>query len=546
MNSAGDLMTKKPRKRHNFHAAQAATAFAAALRAHQAGRLQEAEQHYRQALAADPKHIDALHLFGVLAHQAGRSDVAVDLIGKALALDERVPDLHYNIGLAYGALGRLEEAAAHNRTAIALKPDYAEAHINLGNALAGQGKHADAIRSYERVLALRPSLPEAHYNIANTLAALDRTDEAVTHYERALALRPDYAEAHNNLGTVLMAQGNAAEAAERHRRALALKPDLVAAYVNLGSVLDAQGRHNEAADCYRRAVACDPNHAEAHNNLGGALLARSVLSEAAACFERALELKPAFAEASLNLAKTLVGLGDLERALWVTRQVHAGRETPETRAMFFLCLRDPRSAPFAEGYRDDLIRAIDEPWGNPRPLTVVATSVIKRNLAIAECVARVEAAWPALLTGEALFGAAGVAPIAEDRLLRTLLESVQNFDRTLEWFLTALRATLLQQAAQSGAQGTDELSLTFYCALARQCFINEYVFAYPQTKPMRSAACRSGLRRARVRDADCTAPGRRACRLYAVACLAVRRRPAGAGVARTGRRSADPAGERTG
>ena len=92
------------------------------------------------------KHIDALHLFGVLAHQVGRSDAAVELIGKALALDEHVPDFHYNIGLAYGALGRLDEAAAHNRKAIALKPEYAEAHMNLGNALAGQGKHADAIR----------------------------------------------------------------------------------------------------------------------------------------------------------------------------------------------------------------------------------------------------------------------------------------------------------------------------------------------------------------------------------------------------------------
>ena len=92
-------MAEKPQQRNDFRAAQAATEFAAALRAHHR-RMQEAEQHYRQALAADPKHIDALHLFGVLAHQAGRSDIAVDLIGKALALDERVPDFHYNIGLA--------------------------------------------------------------------------------------------------------------------------------------------------------------------------------------------------------------------------------------------------------------------------------------------------------------------------------------------------------------------------------------------------------------------------------------------------------------
>ena len=465
-------MAKKPQQRDGFRAAQAATEFSAALRAHQAGRMQEAEQHYRQVLAADAKHIDALHLFGVLAHQVGRSDAAVELIGKALALDERVPDFHYNIGLAYGALGRLDEAAAHNRKAIALKPDYAEAHMNLGNALAGQGKHAEAIRAYERVLALRPSLPEGHYNLANTLAALGRPADAAARYHQALALRPDYAEAHNNLGTVLMAQGNAAEAAERHQRALALKPSLAAAYLNLGNALSAQGKRDEAVGWYRQALARDAGNAEAHNNLGGALMARGELSEAAACFERGLALKPDLAEASVNLAKALIGLGDLERALRVTRDTHERHETAETRALFFFCLRDPRSAPHAADYREYLIRAIDEPWGNPRPLTIVATSLIKQNAAISECIARVEAAWPTLPTADALFGSSDLASMAEDRLLRTLLESVQNNDVALERLLTAAR-----RALPDVDEPEQETTLAFACALARQCFINEYVFA---------------------------------------------------------------------
>ena len=224
--------------------------------------------------------------------------------------------------------------------------------MNLGNALAGQGMHAEAIRVYERVLALRPGLPGGDYNLANTLA-LGRPAEAVTHYERALALRPDYAEAHNNLGTVLLAQGNAMEAAERHRRALALKPDLVAAYVNLGSVLDARGRARRSDRLLPGgALARDANHAEAHNNLGGVLLTRGALSEAAACFERALALKPDLAAASLDLLKALVGLGNLERALRVARNVHDRRKTAESRAAFFLCLRDPRSIAYAADYRD--------------------------------------------------------------------------------------------------------------------------------------------------------------------------------------------------
>jgi len=60
-------------------------AFDLALQHHQAGRLHEAEQLYRQVLAQQPNHAKALHLLGVLAGQVGRNDVAVDLIRRAIA-----------------------------------------------------------------------------------------------------------------------------------------------------------------------------------------------------------------------------------------------------------------------------------------------------------------------------------------------------------------------------------------------------------------------------------------------------------------------------
>ena len=226
---------KKPRA--GRQAAEAAHQFATAVQHHQAGRLREAEHFYRQALAADPKHVDSLHLLGVLAHQVGRSDLAIDLIGKALALNERIPEFHYNIGLAFSALRRFGEAAAHNRRAVGLRPDYAEAHLNLGNALNAQGQHVAALASYQRALALRPGSPELHYNIANALAETGRTDDAITHYRQALALRPDYAEAHNNLGAALVTCDELEEAAACFQRALALKPDLPGTGLGLARVL---------------------------------------------------------------------------------------------------------------------------------------------------------------------------------------------------------------------------------------------------------------------------------------------------------------------
>src|SRR3979409_391375 len=60
-------------------------AIQAALEHHQAGRLSQAEAHYRQILQAEPNHPDALHNLGVMASQVGKHEIAVELIGKAIS-----------------------------------------------------------------------------------------------------------------------------------------------------------------------------------------------------------------------------------------------------------------------------------------------------------------------------------------------------------------------------------------------------------------------------------------------------------------------------
>ncbi len=63
-------------------------ALAIAAAHHQAGRFQAAEQIYRQILAAEPNHADALHLLGVVASQMGNYEIAVKCLGRAIQLAE--------------------------------------------------------------------------------------------------------------------------------------------------------------------------------------------------------------------------------------------------------------------------------------------------------------------------------------------------------------------------------------------------------------------------------------------------------------------------
>jgi tetratricopeptide (TPR) repeat protein len=259
---------------------------------HQAGRLHEAEPLYRQILAQQPSHADAMHLLGVLAGQAGQNDNAVDLIRRAIALNPNWPAAHSNLGNVLRDKGQLDEAIAAYRQAIALRPNFAEAHRNLGIALQEKGQFDEAIAAlsqasrhradwampclnlgqlfrelgrfeearsaFRRAVQCEPDNSLAHGCLAMTLAELQRFDEAGKALDRAAALSPDSASTHEARGIILARNGRGAQAVDSFRRALEIAPESALGWTNLGQALRQIGRFAEAADCFRQVLARRP------------------------------------------------------------------------------------------------------------------------------------------------------------------------------------------------------------------------------------------------------------------------------------------------
>jgi len=234
-----------------------------ALRHHQAGRLTEADQIYRQILAIDADHADSLHLLGMIAYQGGRHELAVEMIRQAIAINGEQAPYHSNLGTVLQAQGELDEAAACYERALALQPAIAAIHTNLGNVLQAQGKLEEAVACQERALALKPDCDAVLYNLGNALQAQDKLDDAVACYRRAVALKPDCAAVFYNLGNALLAQDNLDEAVACYEQALAIKPDHAEAHHNLGCVFFALGNPDEALVRHRRALAIQPDYAQA-------------------------------------------------------------------------------------------------------------------------------------------------------------------------------------------------------------------------------------------------------------------------------------------
>jgi tetratricopeptide (TPR) repeat protein len=294
---------------------RAAGLFSAGLAHHQGGRLAQAETHYRETLALQPDHADALHLLGVIASQVGRHDVAVDLIGRAIALDRMSALYHSNHGLALAGLKRFADAIASYDRALALRPDNAEVRYNRGNALLALGRPREALEAYERALLAKPDHVEALCNRGAALAALGRSDEALSSYDRALALAPEFSEALANRGNALKALGRLDDALVSYDRALTARPGDAQALFNRGVTLHELRRFEEALASYDDVLAANPDYAEALSNRGDALKELGRLHDALASYDRALAVRPDYAEALSNRGNVLKLLRRFDDAL---------------------------------------------------------------------------------------------------------------------------------------------------------------------------------------------------------------------------------------
>jgi tetratricopeptide (TPR) repeat protein/SAM-dependent methyltransferase len=375
----------------------------AAVAYHQRGQMAEAEKLYRQILAVNPWHAEALHFSGVAALQQGRLENAANLIAQSLSLRDNDAQAHYHLGLVMSRLGRFEKAAAHNRRAVALKPHFQDAHMNLGNSLKVLGRLEEAATCYEQVVAISPGLAAAHYNLANVFVDMRKFDAAIGAFERALAADPIYLPARQNFGTALLMLGR--------------------------------------------------------------------LDDAIAQFKMVIDARWDSSEAHLGHAIALMQQGKAQDALGILCRVLNFNPSTDAKLLFVECVTALSQYTPVAGLGRHLIAALSDPWIRPRDIARYAVTA-----AISEPVTA--AAFEQTLAAGASFKVdrLGIETLGSNRLLLAILENAEVADSNFERVLTTLRRECLQVALAEDAAVSDAL-LTFACALARQCFVNEYVFS---------------------------------------------------------------------
>jgi tetratricopeptide (TPR) repeat protein/2-polyprenyl-3-methyl-5-hydroxy-6-metoxy-1,4-benzoquinol methylase len=448
-----------------------------------------AERLCRAALAAHPAHAGALDMLGAIAAQSGRLDEAAALFARSVAAQPASPTAHNNLGNVLKNLGRPGEAVASYDRALALKPDFAEAHCNRGNALLALAQAEAAIAAYDHAIALRPQYAQAHLNRGNALQKLGQAAAAVASYDLALAVRADFAEAWCNRGVALKELGQADAAVASYDRALALNANDARAHYNRGNALRALQQADAAIACYERAIALAPDHADAHFNLAVTLQGRGRMEAAAAACRRAIALAPDNAEAHAHLGCVLTALRRVAEAEPCFRRALALDPQLDTaRRGYAACIATMAFHDADPALHAVTARAMAEAWMRPAALARAACNLLRVTLEKQNALAAAPAA--------------ALAPLDADALLHAVLVTTPVVDAALEDMLTRMRRGLLDAAAAGEGAGDDAApGLRLYCALAAQCFINEYVFAQDADESRAAAALRDQLAAALAADA---------------------------------------------
>jgi Flp pilus assembly protein TadD len=407
--------------------------------------------------------------------------------------------------------GRHRAAESTYRQILERAPGHPVATHFLGICMVQTGRPQEGLAALAQSMRALGTQARFRHNYALMLAQAGDAATAERELEAAIALEPGNVTSHNYLGVVRQQLGRLEDAAAAYQAGLALAPDDPVIASNYGNCLLAKGEIEAAIELLRRSVGREPRNPVAQNNLGSALSAAGDVRGAIDAFRRAVEVEPRYAPGWYNLGLALRGSGDDGGSLEALRRaVEAGPDFAPAWQAFADAFAMSRFLAWDPQAAQDLTRVLLHPAIDPGPLAEAAASLLMLDPAFA----------PAFRAPDA--PGTTVQALAHPMLL-ALVENALVPDPAFEAFLRALRRRALADWC-SGALSATAQSIDLACALAQQCFLNEYV--WPE-----SAAEATEV--SRLADAVRAAPGALELALLAayrpLAAMPGLARPAGAG-----------------
>jgi len=281
----GLALTTDPEARHAALAAWAIDDTAA-------GRLDDAREKLREAIALAPARHEAHLTLANLEQAAGDESAALAALGAAARLAPDAPIVRRERAKLHARAGRHRIAEEDLEEAVRLQPAGAPALVGdlsrLAQARFHQGRLDAALTTWDRALASDPHHADSHLGRAMALIESSRLEEAadaLDAYVRDGGSRST--EFHGTRAACRGKLGDYAGAIDDWSRAIEITPG-PEPYTQRGWLYALVGHPLIGLQDFDRALKTDPDHAEAHAGRGLALAYLGKHADAVAAAERSL------------------------------------------------------------------------------------------------------------------------------------------------------------------------------------------------------------------------------------------------------------------
>jgi tetratricopeptide (TPR) repeat protein len=218
---------------------------------------QEALQCAEEVLKTDPRHGQALRIFGCALVMLDRAADAIAPLEKA-ARQLRTAEADTVLAIALRKIGRNEDAVSKLKRAIKRRPPYAAAFHELGYLLFSLQRDNEAIEMLRQGVQIAPMMPEMSIQLGYVFLRQRNCAEAKGAFARALEISPNSADALSGMAGAHQQIGENEQAADYLRRYLRQRPHNVSAWISLGHCLLELGQLEAGYDCFRTAAQAGP------------------------------------------------------------------------------------------------------------------------------------------------------------------------------------------------------------------------------------------------------------------------------------------------
>jgi tetratricopeptide (TPR) repeat protein/SAM-dependent methyltransferase len=413
---------------------------------------------------------------GVIYKNSNRFNEARQSFIKAIEIDSKFENALNNLGNVYFSENNFSSAEHCFTESLRINPHYSDALNNLGNVYRRTGRLSDAERTFIESISINPRQVYAHINLGLTMIDQGRLHDAELRFRQASLLEPKLAICDFYLANISRDLGKFPEAEKLYRSAISLDSKFLDAHNELGKLLLSTGRLQCAEDCYQAAAREKPTSIEIVNNLGVVLFKNNKLVDAEKFFLQAIEIDSKFPDVHVNLGKLYLAKSDAQSALESAITAFNISQKQTVKVLIAKCLSVISAKYFRLEFAEFAAKALDETWTRPVQLVMFTQDLLLQEPRLRNFIEQTLSN-PADVDIVRFLKLLSSEPLLK-HLFELMLTSAPLSSAKFEQFLTKLRRQILIDA--SGGvflkdQGEDICRLI--SVIARQCYINEYVYA---------------------------------------------------------------------